>query len=499
MNLLSTTQINQVKNAIKSVRQTVCDRTVYYYKFDPVTTEKDPLYDESRNKAYYPVIALNTRVSNKQPTELTIKEGGYDFDYDVKLIFTREHLIEKGLDILTDLDEYESAHELFLKDKFVVDAKELHIVKIIPSGQFDGVYQLFKVFGKFRSQDTDITQITGAWLSIEQVTTSTGDGIKPSVMLDADGTVRVIWIDDRTGTKNGYEDRRRNAAWDGNVALTNVSGQVLEITGFIDTDDNLHIVWVELNGVNNLIKYFKFDQANPTVTEIKSSSSAITNIEILQTENKTIHILWQESNSIYHQYQELDDEWSAATLSFTLAGININPSVGYIENDLVLVWENVYLGNSNIYYIYYTDGSWLSANPLTISNTAHGPRIDIPDNGYLYVVYGDTKTGNSQVYLKKYTGSWSDEERLTFETNDLTNLYIGVSEDGKTIIIYQKDSDIYAIEYLDGSVSDPVMVSGGYGSALNSHLYVDSQGIPYVVWCDNQPGNYEIFYRMQRR
>lgn len=496
MSLLSGGNINFMKNLIEQVRVTAADKTVYYYKYDPIATEKDPLYDESRNKAYETAVELGTRLAYKQPQGLTIGRGGFDFDYDIMMMFTRDHLITKGLDILVNQDTYENAHELFIHDKFEVDGKPVHVVKIIPGWQLNSLYQSFCVFGVFRSEASDLTQMEGTWMDIERVTENASDSMGPFQINDIAGDIRILFLDDRVSSvQQVYSDQRKNGSWTDNVRVTSGS-EVLEAAGIVDVDDLLHLVWIEQIGSVYYMRYSKYDQVIPDIETLKTSTNLSTNIRLLQTEDEIIHLTWQVGNDLYYQ-NYTDDEWGDVESITNLVGDNINPSIVSIDNDLVITWQNDNAGNSNIYYAYYLNDAWIPATALTTSNSAINPNISVPATGSVYIVYEDNKTGNSQVYLKYYVTSWSSETRITVEAVNLVNPQIGVSASGNSVITYRKSADIYAVDYISTVVSAEYLVSSGNGFTFSYQLLVDPQGIPYIIWENSEVGNFEIYFRTQ--
>lgn len=501
--LLTTGHKTQIKGAIEKVRQTFWNKTVYYYRFDAATTEKDPLYDEARNKAYFDPIEMQTRVSYKQPVGLKIVEGGYDFEFDVMMEFTRDYLIEKGLSIVAGQDSYESAHELFLNDKFQLDGKYVKIVKIIPGTHLDGIYYLFTLYGKFMSDETTLTVDLETWLDIERVTTALGTGIQPIILLDTEGDPRVLWLDDRTGIQNIYEDRRNTSGeWEGNQMITDVTHIVSDFDAFIDSNGLLHLAYIDSSGgVDTQVKYCVFDRITPEITILTTVISLKTNVKIAQTDDGHIHVIWQDSQEHYwHIFRTTleDGEWSDVEQITNTLGDNVNPSLSVTGNDLVFAWQNVFAGSSNIYVAYYLEGEWYPGTPLIISNEARTPAT-VSNDQDIYVVWADKRSGVSQIYLKYYISeAWSLEIPLTDGSYDLLDPDVGVSADGKVIIIYRSDLDIYAISYEDGAISQPVMISAEDGNTTyNSDLLVDPQGIPYAVWDDDKFGNFEIFFRKQ--
>jgi hypothetical protein len=96
---------------------------------------------------------------------------------------------------------------------------------------------------------------------------------------------------------------------------------------------------------------------------------------------------------------------------------------------------------------------WTPAQRLTwTSGYSFGPAVAIDQNDTIHVVWYDDTPGNSEIYYKKSTNggvTWSANQRLTWTA---------------------------------GYSADPAIA-------------IDSSGSIHIVWCDNTPGNNEIYYK----
>jgi hypothetical protein len=138
----------------------------------------------------------------------------------------------------------------------------------------------------------------------------------------------------------------------------------------------------------------------------------------------------------------LGDSWNPA--------IAVDPS-----GDLHVAWEDPTPGNWEIYYKQSTDGgsTWTTSQRLTWnSGSSSSAAIAVDSSGHLHVVWNDDTPGNSAIYYKQNTdggSTWTASQRLTWN--------------------------------LDSSFSPA--------------LAVDSSDNLHVVWHEDTPGNYEIYYK----
>ena len=117
------------------------------------------------------------------------------------------------------------------------------------------------------------------------------------------------------------------------------------------------------------------------------------------------------------------------------------------------MWEDDTPGNLEIFYKRSTDGgtTWATKRLTYNFGDSYLPSMAVDSNNNLHVLWGDETTGDSELYYKKST-------------------------DGGTTWITKR------LTYNSGSSSAPAVA-------------VDSNNHIHVVWYDETPGNFEIYYR----
>ncbi len=181
-----------------------------------------------------------------------------------------------------------------------------------------------------------------------------------------------------------------------------------------------------------------------------------------------------------------------------IPGLAIDSSGG-----LHVVWYDDTPGNSDILYSTKpSGGSWSSS--VNISNNSGGsgiPRIAIDGSSGLHVVWFDDTPGNFDILYstKPSGGSWSDPVNVSNNSGD--SGYPGIAMDGSggLHVVWSDDTpgnlDIfYSTKPSGGSWSTSVNISDNLGNSKYPAIAIDSSGGLHVVWHDNTPGNYDIFY-----
>ncbi|OGW52571.1 MAG: hypothetical protein A2Y81_02475 [Nitrospirae bacterium RBG_13_43_8] len=146
--------------------------------------------------------------------------------------------------------------------------------------------------------------------------------------------------------------------------------------------------------------------------------------------------------------------------------------------------------------------SWTGNKRLTNNaGNSNYPAIAVAGSN-IYVVWDDNTSGNYDIYFKK-----SDDEGVNWTSKRLTNntgaRYPSIAVDGLNIYVLWTayatpgSNEIYFKKSDDGGVtwSPNKRLTNNAGISNNPVIAVDGSNI-YVVWCDDTPGNYEIYFKM---
>jgi len=145
--------------------------------------------------------------------------------------------------------------------------------------------------------------------------------------------------------------------------------------------------------------------------------------------------------------------------------------------------------------------AWTSKRLSNNTGSSYNPAIAV-DGANVYVAWHDSTPGSAEIYFRKSTdngSTWPAAKRITF-----TSGFSGcpdIAANGSTVyIVYQDDtagnSDIYFRKSTDGGATWEAAknVTDNWWESYNAKIAISGSNI-FVVWQDNTPGNYEIYFK----
>jgi hypothetical protein len=267
--------------------------------------------------------------------------------------------------------------------------------------------------------------------------------------------------------------------------------------------------------VMGLLLIAHFAQADwLTSQRLTWSSGSSENPAIAVDPYGTVHVVWNDNgpgnSEIY--YKKSTNEG----LTWT-AGKRLTWSSGYAEypaiaadpyGNLHLIWDASSTGNTDIFYKKSTDGgdTWTTNRRLTwTSGLSMLSAITVDSFGRLHVVWMDTTPGNCEIYYKKSTdggGTWAATKRLTLTGGYSFAPAIAVDSLGYLNVVWYDDSpgnyEIYFKKSTDaGDTWSPSQrLTWNAGDSEDPAIIGDASGNIYIIWDDGTPGNDEIYFRM---
>jgi hypothetical protein len=151
-------------------------------------------------------------------------------------------------------------------------------------------------------------------------------------------------------------------------------------------------------------------------------------------------------------------------------------------------------------------GGWLDAERLTqdeaTSSTAwpNGRSLAVEPGGAAHIVYADARSGNSEVYYRRWeTDGWDPEVRLTTTPNFSDNPVIAVAPDGDVHVAWIEVSTNGTQElfhrWWNGSVWSAPVEMGAAGQRYHTpSLAADGQGNVHAVWQCQSGSSGMIYY-----
>ncbi len=396
------------------------------------------------------------------------------------------------------------------------------------------------------------------WTETEVISTeSTSHSHSPVIAVDSEENIHVIWDDwtdyDSSGTDYDIFYKRWDkitATWKTTeVISTESTMSSLRPSCFMDSEDNLHVVWhdntdFESSGTEYDVFYKKLDvnTSSWTTTEVISIESAAVsyNPAVIVDSVGDVHIVWEEltdddgegDKDIYYKKRDFGTgNWGTAEDISTVSDLYSDvPSLAIDSLDNVhLVWRDAASygpdSDSDIFYRFLDSAtdSWSVTEVLSIvgSDAKDHPSIAVDSYDNIHITWSDAAdylgagASDSDIFYKykhQATADWSSTE-LVSPLSDSASIKpcIAVDSSGSAHIVYVDYSDILEAGS-DGDIfynfKDPI--SGLWSttqlisSESTSYSYepaisVGNGGLIHVVWYDyttlDAEVDYDIFYK----
>ncbi len=226
-----------------------------------------------------------------------------------------------------------------------------------------------------------------------------------------------------------------------------------------------------------------------------------------------LHVVWHdftpvEAEIYYKQSKDGGDSWSYVRRLTWTSGGSYSPAIAVDSSDhLHVVWYDDTPGDHQIYYKKSEDGgdSWTASRRIIwTSGGAFVPAIAVDSLDHLHVVWYDSTSGKFDTYYKKSTDggdSWTASQRITWTSGYSYVRAIAVdSSDHLHVVWYDDTPGDYEIYYKKSenggdSWTASQRLTRTSGSSQYPAIAVDSSGLLHTVWYDATPGNSEIYYR----
>lgn len=280
------------------------------------------------------------------------------------------------------------------------------------------------------------------------------------------------------------------------------------LTISVDPAASLGIYTLTVTGYSPATKLFRTVDVELEITNsVESMSNAFSLSQSLYSSPDQI----QDYEIFFKTSHDNGATWSGDIQLTDDAADDMRPSIVQLSNGtIMLVWQSNRWGNHDIFYMTTLDGAtWSEAHQLTTDperDTA--PHVIQTDNGEVWVVWASRRTGDYEIYCKKYNGlQWSSDTRLTFSssTTDVEpSLFQNIDD---TIWIFWSsstetgDADIFHMVSSDNGDSWSASVQftpDNYDDTWPAITQTRDTKV-WVVWSSNradQPdGNWDIYYR----
>ena len=349
------------------------------------------------------------------------------------------------------------------------------------------------------------------WTKNKRLTWNAGESAVSAIAVDG-SNIYVLWCDNTPGNYEIYFKKSDDGGvtWTKSKRLTWNAGDSWYPATAVD-GQNIYVVWYDNTPGNYQIYFKKSDDGGTTWTKSKrlTWNAGDSYGAKIAVDGSNIGVVWSNNTpGNYEIYFKRSDDggttWTPNKRLTNNAGTSAGTDIAVDGSNIYVVRQDNTPGNLEIYFKKSDDGgtTWTTNKRLTWSDSSSAVPAIAVDGSNIYVVWQDTESGNDVIYFKK-----SDDGGVTWTANKrLTNTAGGsydpaIAVDGPNIYVAWDDDtpgnyEIYFKKSDDGGTTwtTSKRLTWNAGDSYVPKIAVDGPNI-YVVWEDNTPGNYEIYFK----
>jgi hypothetical protein len=374
-----------------------------------------------------------------------------------------------------------------------------------------GLYFFLVIILVIASSAPALSQVdTQSWIR-RRLTRNAEYSYDPDIAVKG-SNIHVVWVDNKPGNYEIFYRRSTNngATWGKPKRITRNAGSsyspAIAVSG-----DNIHLVWYDNTPGNNDIHYKRSTDngASWGKTRRLSRNAGSSRFPDVAVSGSTIHVVWYDGSPtipqiFYKRSTNNGSTWGKTKRLSKIQGGSIKPAIAASANYVHLVFNDNDPGNQEIYYKRSADFgiNWGKTRRLSYSLGASATPTMAVSSSNVHVTWWDNSPGNAEIWYKRSTtngSSWDGVKRLTINSGDSIGPSVGVSGNYVHIAwldftpgnweVYHRWSGNNGVTWLK---TRRLTRNTGYSwvtAAAVAGTYV------HVVWDDNTPGNYEIFYK----
>lgn len=277
----------------------------------------------------------------------------------------------------------------------------------------------------------------------------------------------------------------------------------------VDANGTIYMAWEDDTNTNSNILFSRSTDSGATFTapiNLSNTSGFSFNPRIAVGSAGNVSVVWEDDtpgNTVImfsHSTNSGANFTAAVNLSNDTADSGSQQIAADTAGNIYVVWEHDSL-NLGIFFSRSTDGGNTFSAPAVLSTNASGsfsPQIAMGLNGNLGVVWEDDTAVTSDIsfsHSSDYGATFSISESLSLHTGNSMSAQIGIDLNGNTDVVWANNSpgnfDIFFSRSSDGGAtfSSPKNISNSAGLSQNPQLGIDAKGNINVAWQDNTPQN----------
>lgn len=338
------------------------------------------------------------------------------------------------------------------------------------------------------------------WMALKRLTWSSGDSVFPQIATNSSNHILVVWQDNTSGNFEIYFRKSTNGGttWLPRKRLTWNSGSSISPAIAVAPSGKIYVAWCDnFKGNEEIYVKFSTDGGNSwsAINQLTWNPLFSTNPDIAVDKNNNVHVVWANmlvststwGREIFHKKSTNGGvSWSATkkiTYDPNEEYENISPKLVIHGTKLHLLWKKTWFrivwGHGEwVKYTNSTDGgaSW-SWHKILDSYTYFEPS----SSGYSYAL-ADKAFGYS-------TTLWDITADSSGNPHAVWNI-LRTSTDPYQIFYRYSPSGGSPWNYIKKMTNTP-------GDSRGPVIVVDSTGTAHIIWQDDTPGNYEIYYKQE--
>ena len=279
---------------------------------------------------------------------------------------------------------------------------------------------------------------------------------------------------------------------------------------------SIHVVWSDRTPGDAEIFYRRSTDGGTTWLALKritwnSGDSSVPGLAVAA--NNDIHLVWYDKTpgnfELFHRKStDGGNTWSALKRLTWSAGDSLFPAIATdYGNGVHIAWMDKKSGNEEIYYKRSADGgtTWSAIKRMTWNfGTSSNPSIAVDSANGIHLTWEDNTSGNAQIIHKKSTdsgASWTALKRITWNSAGAYEPSICTDSSNGVYVIWEDENpgnfEIFFKHSTDAGATWSALkrMTWNAGDSYGSAVAADSGTGVHIVWQDNSSGNMEIYYR----
>ncbi len=346
---------------------------------------------------------------------------------------------------------------------------------------------------------------------------ATRESVLPAVAATADGTVHAVWEDFMTYTSTGtlddiFYNAGRDDAWGTPENISNDASDsakaVLAVTG-----DRPNALWLDRAPGYYRTFWRPGGPAGWTTdaSAVSKSGNPSDTVDVVAAPGGQLHAVWCETftggSSVEYSFFD-GANWS------TPSEVRRTPQTARFSAVTLdrsgapcVAWSEGLGSGADIYFSRLGGASWSApVNVFQRPGSSVAPDIATDASGRLHLVWKDRTTGNYEIWHKVLDdGRWALGRRLTSTRLESAHPKVSVDASDTVHVVWFENygrrnyfgtrSDIFHLEKpAAGRWSARSNLSFNAPSSMYPDVAADAMGGVHVVWMDDSPGKFDIYY-----